>query len=206
MQYSTLDLISDDLERIWLKPEHETFHKGIAPRTHGDLKTNGLLFIGLNPSEDKVSQAKGSKPEILDESHPYYARFPEIAHEVNLEWSHIDLLFFRQTKQEAVEALCGKHIPNSESFIKDQLELAKVLIDHAEPKVIVVNNSLARTLLGFDGGWLDLTFSFDSTIGTHSCNKVPVFFTSTLTGQRALDKGSLKRLKWHVQFALDSTK
>lgn len=207
MQYSVLDLIGDDLEQIWLKPEYETFHKGIAPYIHSGLKTNGLLFVGLNPSEDKISQAKGTKPKILDESHRYYAKFPEIAREVNLEWSHIDLLFFRQTKQKAVEELCEKPILNSKSFIRDQLKLAKILIRHAEPRIIVVNNSLARKLLGYpNGDWLSMTFHFDESIGTYRCNNVPVFFTSMLTGQRALDIGSLKRLKWHIRFVLDLTK
>jgi len=31
---------------------------------------------------------------------------------------------------------------------------------------------------------------------------VPIFFTSMLTGQRALDNGSFERLIWHINFVL----
>jgi hypothetical protein len=31
---------------------------------------------------------------------------------------------------------------------------------------------------------------------------IPIFFTSMLTGQRALDKGSYARLIWHIKYAL----
>ena len=44
---------------------------------------------------------------------------------------------------------------------------------------------------------------FDDKIGTYKITlnekSVPVFFSSMLTGQRALDKGSFERLKWHVK-------
>lgn len=54
----------------------------------------------------------------------------------------------------------------------------------------------------------ELRFLFDDKIGTHRItgNKefetvlkgTPVFFTSMLTGQRALDNGSFERLGWHI--------
>ncbi len=75
------------------------------------------------------------------------------------------------------------------------------------PKIIVVDNTLARTFLGKDKVgevdiWLDYEFKFDEEIGTYLWNNIPVFFTSMLTGQRALDNGSFERLKWQVKRAL----
>ena len=95
-------------------------------------------------------------------------------------------------------------------FIVKQLEMSKSMLELIKPSIIVVNNSLARTLLGFDRGWLNYTFEFNDDFGTHIItNKdsllygVPVFFTSMLTGQRALDKGSYRRLIWHIKFAIN---
>ena len=49
-------------------------------------------------------------------------------------------------------------------------------------------------------------FCFDEEIGTYrivnnsSLEGTPVFFSSMLTRQRALDLGSLERLEWHIRF------
>lgn len=51
---------------------------------------------------------------------------------------------------------------------------------------------------------MNFAFKFDNNIGTHIITEpeilasVPVFFTSMLSGQRALDIGSFERLKWHI--------
>ena len=95
------------------------------------------------------------------------------------------------------------------------MEISKQIIEEAKPKIIVVNNSLARRFLGFDKGekneqvyyeWIGFDFKFDDDIGTHRIinnemlNGTPVFFTSMLTGQRALDNGSYERLIWHINY------
>jgi len=55
---------------------------------------------------------------------------------------------------------------------------------------------------------MDFGFEFDDEIGTYRIIKndklkhTPVFFTSMLTGQRALDLGSYERLIWHILFVL----
>ena len=55
--------------------------------------------------------------------------------------------------------------------------------------------------MGFD-------FQFDEKLGTHKIinnlelENTPVFFTSMLTGHRAIDNGSFERLKWHINFIL----
>jgi pseudouridine-5'-phosphate glycosidase len=70
-----------------------------------------------------------------------------------------------------------------------------------EPKVIVVSNAFVSNILQ-----AELDIVFDETLGCHFIdlkNKAyPVFFTSMLTGQRALDKGSMMRLKWHIKRVL----
>jgi hypothetical protein len=100
-------------------------------------------------------------------------------------------------------------------FIYKQLEISKQVIELARPKIIVVNNSLARKYLGLDKNidrneniWMNFTFDFDPNIGTYLISEgvlknTPVFFTSMLTGQRALDRGSYERLMWHINFVLE---
>ncbi len=57
--------------------------------------------------------------------------------------------------------------------------------------------------------WLDYEFMFDDEIGTYRIKTkgnlfdTPVFFTSMLSGQRAMDNGSFERLQWHINFVLN---
>ena len=73
----------------------------------------------------------------------------------------------------------------------------------------MVCNALARVFMGKEkekekntGIWMDYEFIFDDKIGTYRWEGKPVFFSSMLSGQRALDKGSLERLQWHVKRTL----
>lgn len=66
----------------------------------------------------------------------------------------------------------------------------------------------------WDNEWLGYTFEpeVDKEFGTHKITGnnlfktrlvgTPVFFTSMLSGQRALDNGSYERLVWHIDFVL----
>ncbi len=102
-------------------------------------------------------------------------------------------------------------------FIWKQIEISREIIEKAKPKIIVVNNTLARDFFGINKSedrtqsvWMGYDFKFDYEIGTHRIigNKelktdltgTPVIFTSMLTGQRALDNGSFERLTWHIDF------
>ena len=116
-----------------------------------------------------------------------------------MEWSHLDLLYIRQTDQKKVKALFNDDI--SKEFLEKQLVISKKIIENSKPKVIVVSNAYARELFRYN---CNFDTPFDESIGTHRIinNKLlegtPVFYTSMLTGQRALDNGSYKRLVWHL--------
>jgi len=135
---------------------------------------------------------------------------------LKLRWSHIDLLFVRWTNQKEVEQIMSEK--NGVEFLWKQLLISKQIIEESNPKIIVVNNSFARKLLGFDKSikngqvfdiWMGFDFKFDNKIGTYRItnneilNGTPVFFTSMLTGQRALDNGSYERLIWHINYVKD---
>ena len=185
--------------------------------TTESIKRNSILFIGLNPSF--IKKFEPSKPEhIFHElkqkgNYKYFKRFEEISEYCNHPWEHLDLLFLRETKQKSVSNLTKT--PEGLNFIWQNLIISKEILENVTPKIIVVTNTVARTFLGKDissksqNKWLGYTFEFDHSIGTHKISTkesrltgTPVFFSSMLTGQRALDNGSFERLKWHIHWIL----
>jgi hypothetical protein len=202
-----MDIISvkndfgDQIEDIWNNKEFDSIiikERGFA--VQDEIARNSLLFVGINPSYN-------NKPEKIfynnehSEVHPYFKKFIDISNKVKLNWSHIDLLFIRETSQNVVKDMGSEHLGHR--FFEEQLKISIAIIEKTQPKIIVVNNTYARDLLKrkFD-------FEFDEEIGTHriksqnSLNNCPVFFTGMLTGQRALDLGSYERLIWQIKYVL----
>lgn len=178
------------------------------------IETNALLFIGLNPSRGeniqnehlyyKLEQSGGN------EYPSFWRPFEEIGKATNLTWTHLDLLGIRETKQELVKKILSTQI--GVDFVYQQLLIAKKIIEAATPKIIVVSNSLSRHFFGYEmtedkqhNVWMGYEFEFEEQYGTEIIITegplfgTPVFFTSMLSGQRALDNGSEKRLIWHIK-------
>ena len=164
------------------------------------IQRESILFIGINPSNSNENHDEIENYKLLqnDNGYPYFKKFQEISEYCTTPWTHLDLLFFRETKQNRIH-----QILNTDSgidFIWRQLQVSDRIIRQSQAQIIVVNNTLARTLLGFDrngekNAWMKYGFVFDNEIGTYRLEEVPVFFSSMLTGQRALDRGSFERLK-----------
>ena len=101
-------------------------------------------------------------------------------------------------------------------FIIEQLKISRKIISQSNPKIIVVSNTKARNYLKNESNKIFIGFEFepDEDLGTDviinnensKLNGVPVFFTSMLTGQRALDNGSYERLIWHINYVLNKVK
>lgn len=183
------------------------------------IKKGSILFVGLNPSYTLANEP--NEPEEIffnlsqRDNYKYFKRFEEISEVTGIAWEHIDLLTIRETNQNNVTSLTKT--PEGLDFIWKHLLLTKHILEQTEPKIIVVANSLARTFLGKDvepngkNKWLGYLFKFDENIGTYrittrdsSLFEIPVFFTSMLTGQRAMDNGSYERLKWHIKWVLNN--
>ena len=189
------------------------------------VKKNAILFIGMNPafSKKRKDEIKETEiefyPIISDEIKDitYFEKFKDIASYCdNAEWTHLDLFFLRETNQDLIEELSFKNI----DFLQAQLDISFEIINKATPKIIVVSNSLASEFFGkkkqkhsfFDKIWLgfDLDFEkdFNTEIGTYKIQiagkDTPIIFSGMLSGQRALDLGSLERLKWQIKRILDS--
>lgn len=178
------------------------------------ITKQSILFVGLNPSfpEGAISD---SHFYDLNQSgnYSYFKKFEILSTEADVTWSHFDLLGIRETSQSKVLSLLKSEL--GFEFIWKNLQLSKEILEVSEPLVIIVANTAARTFLGKDieengtNEWLGYQFTFDENLGTYRINDkrsklngTPVFFTSMLTGQRALDNGSFERLIWHVKKAI----
>lgn len=159
-----------------------------------------VLFIGLNPSFREKQAKKEEYYKSFDATNnndQYFRRFPLLVENKN-DWTFLDLLYIRETRQRNIENFY-KREPD---FIKQQLEISKEIIKKINPEIIVVCDTFARNLL--KSNMMNFEFEFDYTIGTYRIINNPdfkdtiVFFSGMLTGQRALDNGSFERLKWHL--------
>lgn len=231
---NAIDLENDYKERvleIWNKfkdievlntPECEYRKIPLLPKT---IKKDAILFIGINPAFSKKKNDVIKDKEI--EFYPcisndtrditYFEKFKDIAKYCNnADWTHLDLFFMRETNQEIIEDLSYKNV----KFLQAQLDISFEVINRSNPKIIVVSNSLASEFFGkrkqkhssFEKIWMgyDLDFEkdFDAEIGTYKIQvggkTTPILFSGMLSGQRALDLGSLERLKWQIKKILDS--
>lgn len=198
------------------------------PSIYSPLKEKSILFIGLNPSfSDRgfsTILAKSAYPnisprefydwknrskfnlviaieieKIAKDIYSYFKKFKDIAGDLNLEWEHIDLFFYRETNQgQLKKVILNKDGMNE--FGRKQLELSKKLLEAIKPKIIVVVNAFASNVFYNE---YNLKRNFDEELGCHVTDlngqSVPVFLASMLTGQRAMDNYSFERLKWHIK-------
>ena len=221
------EITTNRVNRIWNEYDEEiTFN--IPPLTIEKIPNSKIVFIGINPSLSKTDRIKllergdtSLEYYNLDyktgENHKYFKKFHLISKRTNLDWSHFDLLYIRETKQEKVKSLMKSE--KGLQFIYKQLMVSKLVLDELinekEPKIFIVSNTLARDFLGKDrpqnysdeqSHWMNYRFEWSEEIGTYILKKCPFFFTSMLTGQRALDNGSFERLIWHINFVKSKLK
>ena len=174
-----------------------------------NLVTDSILFIGINPSYNigvNHNEYHNSFYSLNQQgkNHRYFKKFEDIAKHTASNWSHIDLFFYQETAQKSFYEILQNQ--NGKDFLSQQIQIAKQLIIHIKPKLIVVANTLARDLMlkEHDLGLNFFDFKFNEVLGTYQISNTelkdtPIFFTSMLTGQRALDNGSFERLKWHIK-------
>ncbi len=208
-------------DQIWIKHSDSPFSnildRGFTFQCDEDILNPDVLFVGINPAfKEGSSSVKDSYTLEQSLNYPYFKIFKTIEDSLALDynrkitWTHLDLMVFRETDQKFIETSLFNNKQGLE-FIMDQLQIAKNRIELIQPKIIVVSNALARRLMGKDRSndgkhnvWMDFLFHFDKEKGTDKIlnnNALPnthVFFSSMLTGQRALDNGSRERLIWHI--------
>jgi len=222
------EFVNEAIESLWKDHYPKCDEPKLWPLAINKIQTESMLFVGLNPSFSE----KGWKTTAGEEFDPnkfyawggneydrekdleleanakktysYYAKFGDIANKFGKPWEHMDLFFVRETSQHKLKNMLSfRGVLND--FAMGQLEQSKKLIEFSQPLVIVVANAYASDLYRkmFES---QLSGSRFEELGYHyTClnnRNVPTFFTSMLTQQRALDKGSRERLCWQIGQAL----
>ncbi len=135
----------------------------------------------------------------------YFGRPIEIAKKVGLDWQHVDLFLYKETAQNSfVTRITDKGKLNE--FAIDQISFFEEVLAKIEPRCVVVANAFASEIL-----WNHIKddLIWDEERGFHwftkSGKKMPMFFSSMLSGQRALDRWSYERLLWHIGKAVNKS-
>jgi hypothetical protein len=160
------------------------------------------IFLEL----DNVSQnikILGDIHSVFKNNYGYFNKFKSISKQLNLCIEHLDLFPIRETSQSKVSKIINQNI----DFKNDCLKLFIGNIKKINPKAIVVENTVVRDLLINHNDKeineyfpsYEIDYFKDNDIGT-PVNKygVAIYYTSMLTGQRAIDLGSFHRLMWSL--------
>src|SRR3989338_1375799 len=191
--------INSKILSVW-KKHFGASDKVYAPIFYDDFKTGGILFIGMNPSFNPRGIRKimrGTEFEKIDPETFYNWRTAaqDSAHvDDSIRFGrlvHDGYAFFKRMHEIAKE--CKMHFQHIDLFVYRQTKQKEFLRLVRDKKRAL--NSLGSDQLSFDDErgfhWLKL----DGT-------RVPIFFSSMLSGQRALDTGSYERLVWHIKQAV----
>lgn len=132
----------------------------------------------------------------------YFGRMKEIAKSVNLGWQHIDLFLYRETAQNKFVTRITNGMKLNQ-FALDQIAIFEEMLIAIKPKCIVVNNAFGSDLFRV---YTKDNLEWDNRRGFHWYTKdgakIPIFFSSMLSGQRSLDRWSYERLRWHIEQAI----
>lgn len=191
------------------------------------VSRNAILFVGMNPSfvpkvlkkdlnlpdeqavEDLFRFRPGSKRTDIPAASPknstyrrYFDIYAKISEDVGKDWDHVDLFYLRETNQKRVLSYVGSE-SGLTPFGESQFQITEDVIKEAKPAAIVVCNARASAI--FRKRMLPSSSELHKNVGCYLMNferRTPVFLSGMLTGQRALDVESRKRLVWHLDFAL----
>ncbi|HLC54035.1 MAG TPA: hypothetical protein VJK07_00205 [Candidatus Nanoarchaeia archaeon] len=170
--------------------------------------TNPKEFYNFTNLDFQIGKAIAIENHVRKQ-HDYFKKFDKISKETGKNWEHIDLFLYRETSQLESNKIInystkGGKVSMNE-FGREQLTLVREEIKLISPKVIVVVNARASEILRTE--FLIEKLDSSSELGFQTLevngNKIPIFFSGMLTGQRALDKGSFERLVWHIKRALN---
>lgn len=189
-------------------------HKKRDETARIEAKLNDLKYLIYNElKKDKKNKIDSiiKHENAAKINNPYFKKFKAISKEINLDWQDIDLFYYRITSQNDLQKVIGfkeDKIGNIyfNEFGEDQLKLLLYILSAINPKVIVVANSFVSKIINNRFEEMMVKPSnfekegFDRILINNK--KIPIFFTSMLTGQRAFDNHSYKRLIWHIKIAI----
>lgn len=221
--------INNEILALW-KMNYSYDEDILVPLLYGKKHLNSLLFIGVNPSFSETGidnlLSKSSLPqnsarelfkwrnlsdediesilqyeELAKAEYSYFKKFDELSKVVGHKWEHIDLFYFRQTSQnDFKKRILEKGKLNG--FAKDQIRITHKIIMNLNPIAIVVSNAFASRIFTEEFNAFQTEDAGYFYIKNGSKN-IPVFCSSMLTGQRALDTYSYSRLKWQIDLIVN---
>ena len=210
-------LYKDKLDRLWDSIQNS--YKEMKERGYAierEVIKESILFISMNPSFSKDAWNNGNSNGSIfydipndpkKETNPFFVAINAFYGELAVPkppLAHHDLLFIRETNQKSVLS-CRKD-SQLNGFYNGQLDISKEIIINSKPVLIVVLNAGARKL--FEQLFKDSQCEppYNEDLGAYiyriGKNETPVLFSGMLSGQRALDLGSKRSLKWHIECIL----
>ncbi len=187
-----------------------------------EFTTNRVVFLGINPSFRTSIDKKFGFNEVryeeeifkipAEERYVFFKVFESAFGD--FPWTHYDMLPFRERNQKMISKLFEeKNSMISELLLKFIL-LSKEIIEKSKPSVLVVSNAYVRNMFSYGSSVSASTplqvfkTEFSKNLGTHVITEgklinTPVFFSSMLSGQRAMDLGSRERMKWHIKMIIE---
>lgn len=172
-------------------------------------------YKDINPETFFTWKNISSNPKYIEDclvidryafdKHSYFKRMEDISKRLDIPWYHIDTFLYRETSQkDFISKIYTKSKLND--FGRDQLEIFKELLHDTKPKAVVIANAFASGVIQQE---FKDKLSYSKEKGYHHLIlndvSIPIFFTSMLTGQRALDTGSYERLVWHIRKAVTNS-
>jgi hypothetical protein len=163
-------------------------------RNWGPFKEN----LDANIEKAKAMQAAGKKSYKT-----FFSPLQGISDDVGMDCEHVDLFFFRKTKQkEFTKLVYDNKNEILTDFGRNQLELSKKLVIGMHPRVIVVANAFASRLFAkeynLDNKWDEQGGYYISEFGGRN---IPVFLCSMVSGGH-MDTFTRNRLVWHIKRAI----
>lgn len=145
----------------------------------------------------------GDIHSVFKGKYVYFNKFKFIAEYLNVKIEHLDLIPIRETSQSLVAGIIGQN----HEFKTACLDLFYQTIELINPKAVIIENSVVRDMVlssadqRIKNYFPDYSFKhfINSDVGTPiNDNGVAIYYTSMLTGQRAMDLGSYHRLLWSL--------
>ncbi|MBV9349792.1 MAG: hypothetical protein JO026_03505 [Patescibacteria group bacterium] len=172
----------------------------------------GTQFEKISPDIFYAWHTAATSPDQVDAlirlgrlvhvEYAFFKRMHEIAKECKTHFQHIDLFVYRQTKQNEFLRLVRDKKRVLNELGQDQLTIFLEALKEICPAVIVVSNAGS---CGIIRDYFKSKLTWDEKRGFHWLSldgeRMPIFFSSMLSGQRALDTGSYERLKWQIRNA-----
>ncbi len=216
----TVEAINQAAVALWRRHFGETTDRPLIPLIYPELRTESLLIIGCNPAMPKRGHYNPplftdaiaadfpfadiqAKEAAVKATYPYFTACDRFAAHVGMPWEHVDLFFYRETNQNTFKSRVGNGKGDINAFGREQLALSLRLIAIARPRAIVVANAFASDTLhrhlGLGKFDRDGLYWFPA-----ARERVPLFLSSMLSGQRSLDRFSHDRLVWHIRRTIET--